>query len=152
EKELKDAGFEKVTAREANSEPVGAKPDEVLTVDPREGDEVTKGTAITFTYASGESSVPDMTGLTASAARKLAKENGFTKVEVTEEVSDETAGQVFRQTPPPDSRRKRTDTITLVVAKARPQPTPTPTEPESSTSSSPTGPTSEPTGSESSGG
>ncbi|MFX4273411.1 Stk1 family PASTA domain-containing Ser/Thr kinase [Propionibacteriaceae bacterium Y1685] len=151
EKKLADAGFEDVTAEESTNEPLDAKPDEVLSVDPDEGEAVTKGTKITLTYATGEASVPNMVGLTRDAAEQLAKENGFTNVKVTEEESDQTAGEVIRQDPPADSRRKRTDEITLVIAKEKPEPTPTPTQSQSAPTDNPSTPGSDPTGSESGG-
>jgi eukaryotic-like serine/threonine-protein kinase len=135
-KKLEDAGFTNVTRKAAGSESNDAKEDQVLRVDPGEGDTAALDDQITLTFATGESEVPVLTGKTAAQAISDAKTAGFTRVKtVTETTSEETADVVFKQNPEPGRREKRDKQITITVAKApaprppspTPSPTPTPT-------------------------
>jgi serine/threonine-protein kinase len=131
-KKLEDAGFTNVTKKAAGSESNDAKEDQVLRVDPGEGDTAALDDEITLTFATGESEVPVLTGKTAAQAISDAKTAGFTRVRtVTETTSEETADVVFKQNPEAGRREKRDKQITITVAKAPapqpPSPTPTPT-------------------------
>ncbi|GAB2593488.1 Stk1 family PASTA domain-containing Ser/Thr kinase [Microlunatus antarcticus] len=142
EKTLRDAGFTNVDSTEATSEDADAKEGEVLSVSPVEGTEVALTDEITVTYATGRSSVPDVSSFPQAAAEKALRDAGFSKVSVTRQVSSETAGTVISQNPDPGSKASRSTTIKLVVAQAAPAPSPTPTqtpdEPSASPSASPT--------------
>jgi eukaryotic-like serine/threonine-protein kinase len=131
-KKLEDAGFTNVTRKAAGSESNDAKEDQVLRVDPGEGDTAALDDQVTLTFATGESEVPVLTGKTAAQAISDAKTAGFTRVKtVTETTSEETADVVFKQNPEPGRREKRDKQITITVAKAPaprpPSPTPAPT-------------------------
>ena len=127
EERLKEAGFDSVETNPASSEPNDADPGQVLTVSPREGSTVARATKVTITYATGESTVPNLTGVSRDRAEADAEAAGF-KVRFSEEESDQPAGIVISQNPEADSQLARGETISLVVAVApKPSPTPTPT-------------------------
>jgi serine/threonine-protein kinase len=122
-KALEANGFTNVVALAAASEPVTAKANEVISVEPAEGASVTLDTPIKVFYASGMGEVPNFFGLTRDDAVQTAKNNGF-KVDFKEDDSTMPTGTVFQQNPGAGSNVKRTTTIHLVLAKA---PTPPPT-------------------------
>jgi serine/threonine-protein kinase len=143
-KKLEDAGFTNVSKKAATSESNDAKADEVLRVDPGEGDTAALDDQITLTFATGESEVPVLTGKTAAQAISDAKTAGFTRVRtVTETTSSETADVVFKQNPQAGRREKRSKQIVITVAKA---PAPPPPSPSPSATPTPT-PTPTPQGS-----
>ena len=121
----------------ATSEEPDAKEDEVLDVEPGEGDTAALDDDIVLTYATGESAVPVLTGKTPEQALSDARTAGFTNVEqVEQETDDRTAGVVFKQNPEAGQREKRSKEITITVAVApppEPEPTPTPTPDPSAT-------------------
>ncbi len=124
--ELKNNGFTNVTALPAENEPASAKPDEVLSIDPAEGAQVTLDTKVTVYYASGMSKVPLVTNFTEENAIAQLKDAGFTNLRVlTKEDETHAAGTVIKQDPDAFTMQKRTTRITLTVAIA---PTPTPSE------------------------
>ena len=126
EDRLNDAGFDSVEAKAATSEPDDAKAGQVLNVSPKEGSTVALSTKVTITYATGESTVPNLVGVTVSRAESDAKDAGF-KVRITERETDEQpAGLVISQDPDANTKLARGETISIVVAKT-PKPTPTPT-------------------------
>jgi beta-lactam-binding protein with PASTA domain len=136
---LNDAGFDSVDPKAASSEPNDAKAGEVLTVSPKEGSTVPLSTKVTITYATGESTVPNLVGVTRDRAEADAKEAGF-KVRFSNVASDEQpAGLVVSQDPEANSTLERGSTISLEVA-VTPSPTPTPTP----TTSAPEPPTTAP--------
>jgi len=142
---LNEAGFDSVDAKAASSEPNDAKAGEVLTVSPKEGSTVALSTKVTLTYATGESTVPNLVGVNRERAEADAKSAGF-KVRFTEEETDEQpAGLVMSQDPDAGSMLARGETISVVVAVA-PKPTPPPTPPPTTAPPSlPTTPTPAPT-------
>ncbi len=157
EKALADAGFTNVSTEAASSEEVDAKADEVLDVDPAEGESAALDEEIRLSYATGESVVPVLTGKTPEQAVADARAAGFTDVKrVNRETDGETAGVVFRQNPDAGKREKRSREITITVAvapppdpepepKPEPKPEPTPTPTPSSEPSETPDPTPEPT-------
>ena len=144
EKTLAKAGFDNVSKTAAKTEDSGAKEDEVLSVSPSEGTLTPLADQVTLTYATGKSVVPDFSGVTEDAAKRLASEAGFQKAPTfTQQIStNDLAGTVISQTPAANTKAGRKDTIKLVIAQA-PEPTPpasTPpaSTPPASTSASPT--------------
>ncbi|GAA1829125.1 Stk1 family PASTA domain-containing Ser/Thr kinase [Microlunatus capsulatus] len=144
EQALEDAGFTNVSTEAATSEEADAEEDEVLDVDPGEGETAALDDEIVLTYATGESAVPVLTGKTPEQALSDARTAGFTNVKrVEKETDEETAGVVFEQNPEAGKREKRSKEITITVAVApppAPEPTPTPTptpEPEPSDTPAP---------------
>jgi serine/threonine-protein kinase len=115
----------------------------VLSVSPKEGSTVALSAKVTLTYATGESTVPNLVGVNRDRAEADAKSAGF-KVRFTEEETDEQPpGLVTSQDPDSGSMLARGETISVVVAVA-PKPTPTPTPPAKSappTSAPPSTPT-----------
>ena len=147
EDRLNDAGFDSVEAKAASSEPNDAKAGQVLSVSPKEGSTVALSAKVTLTYATGESTVPNLVGVNRDRAEADAKSAGF-KVRFTEEETDEQPpGLVTSQDPDSGSMLARGETISVVVAVApKPTPTPTPTPPPTSAPpSTPTTPTPAPT-------
>ncbi|SDR68025.1 serine/threonine protein kinase [Friedmanniella luteola] len=143
EKALADAGFTNVSTEAATSEDADAEENEVLAVDPGEGDTAALDDEIVLSYATGESAVPVLTGKTPEQALSDARTAGFTNVKrVDQETDDETAGVVFKQNPDAGEREKRSKQITITVAVAPPPPEPDPTTPpptpEASESPAPT--------------
>jgi serine/threonine-protein kinase len=150
-KQLTDLGFLNVTSEVDPNEPLTARADEVTAVTPAEGATVTLNTPIVVHYATGESPVPNFTGLDQESAEDAANEAGFTKVVFVTEPSDATEGTVISQEPGRGQVVPRTTTIRLTLAgpmPVTPSPTPTPTQtpspsPTPTTSEEPDG---EPTG------
>ena len=103
---------------------------------PKSGSTVPLSTKVTITYATGESSVPNLVGVTRERAESDAEDAGF-KVRFTEvETEKQPAGLVLSQDPDAGTELARGETIALVVAKApkpKPTPTPTPTQTKSET-------------------
>lgn len=77
ENRLNDAGFDSVDPKPASSEPDDAKAGQVLSVSPKEGSTVPLSTKVTITYATGESTVPNLVGVTVERAESDAKDAGF---------------------------------------------------------------------------
>ena len=174
-KRLADAGFTNVKAEPATTEPIAAKKDQVLSVQPGEGEPAALDEQITITYATGKSRVPVLTEATVDRARDIAREAGFSNLRVVERESSEPAGLVIKQNPDAGELVSRDTRLTLTVAVPKepepapttnppkptksptktaeptktpdPSPTPTPTGEEESPSPSPTpSPTPTPTG------
>ena len=127
EKILSDEGFENVTAEAASDEPKEAQENEVTAISPDEGSEVSLDTTITLTYATGQSEVPNWSGVNRDVVESSANEKGFTNVKFKEEESDEPVGTVIRQDPAPFSMVDRDAEITVVLAKEKPEPSPSAT-------------------------
>jgi eukaryotic-like serine/threonine-protein kinase len=134
ESSLNDAGFESVDAKAASSEPNDAEAGQVLSVSPKEGSTVALSSKVTLTYATGESTVPNLVGVTRDRAEADAKSAGF-KVRFTEDETDkQPPGLVMSQDPNAGSKLARGETISVVVAVApKPTPTPKPTPPPPTT-------------------
>ena len=128
-------GFTKITAVEAVNEPVTAQANKVITLNPVEGATIAKTTAITVTYATGKSKVPNLVGYSRDTAIKAAQDAGFTKYKIVEQESTQAVGTVLATTPAADTLVDRTTELTIVVARTlvTPPPTVTVTAPPPST-------------------
>lgn len=95
-KTLEDAGFEVDTTEEDGPEDEG----EVTKQSPAGGGEADEGSTVELTVASGNNTVPDVTGLSQSDAENELEEAGY-KVSTTEVDVDDIAddGKVVKQTP-----------------------------------------------------
>ncbi|MFJ2829457.1 Stk1 family PASTA domain-containing Ser/Thr kinase [Streptomyces sp. NPDC087263] len=112
---LEDEGF-KVKLRHVEST---EDPGTVLEQDPEGGDKVEKGTEITLTVAkeADKSTVPDLTGKTASEARELLAENDLKLGDTTEVDNGAEAGTVVGQSVPSGEEVDPGSTIDIQVAK-----------------------------------
>jgi beta-lactam-binding protein with PASTA domain len=92
---LEDKGFKVKLRHKVSTEDAGT----VLEQDPAGGESVEKGTEITLTVAKAaeKSTVPDLTGTTASEARELLAENDLELGDTTEVESGAEAGTVVGQ-------------------------------------------------------
>ena len=128
-------GFTKITAVEAVNEPVTAQANKVITLNPVEGATIAKTTAITVTYATGKSKVPNLVGYSRDTAIKAAQDAGFTKYKIVEQESTQAVGTVLATTPAADTLVDRTTELSIVVARTlvTPPPTVTVTAPPPST-------------------
>ncbi len=118
--ELVALGFEpgniRSTKADPANEPIDAKAGSVIAVSPT--GKAVADAAITLTIATGESKVPELTGMTQNRAIETAKAAGF-EVEVNvQKTADQPEGVVFEQNPPKDSTLKRDTPITITVAEA----------------------------------
>lgn len=115
---LTQAGFTKVTAVPATTEPPTAVVDTVISINPAEGATIAKNTPITVTYATGKSAFPNLLGYDKAAAVQKAKDAGFANVTVKDVESTSTPGTVIDTNPKADAVVDRTTAVTLLVAKA----------------------------------
>ena len=118
--QLKELGFTAVNADVDPNEPVTAVADAVTSVNPVEGAEVALDTPIKVLYATGESMVPNFTGMTEDQAMAEADRSGFRDVRTSSEPSDATPGTVISQKPTRGEVVSRTTRIQLVFAEAKP--------------------------------
>ena len=128
--QLKSLGFSNVHPLADPNEPVTAKANEVTDINPAAGATIAVDTAITVYYATGKSTVPNFRGMTQAEAQSAATKAGF-NVTFQNAPSDETAGEVFKQSVPFDAVVSRTTKITLSIAvpntpSASPSPSTTP--------------------------
>ena len=123
---LEKAGFTNITETPAQSEPISAVKDEVLSLTPGEGTTIALDQQISISYATGKSPVPNLVNRTEGQAEQDAQAAGFDTKSVSKE-SDQPAGLVIGQNPTAGTRLDRGDSITITVAK--PKPTPPPTTP-----------------------
>ncbi|WP_296139581.1 Stk1 family PASTA domain-containing Ser/Thr kinase [uncultured Tessaracoccus sp.] len=128
--ELQAVGFEgKVETRKADpaNEPIDAVAGQVLSADPS-GQVRVDGT-VTLTLATGESTVPGLTGMNEQRARDVAGDRGF-QIEVEEvETADHDEGIVFDQDPKEGSTKSRQEPVRVKIAVAPvTQPTETPSD------------------------
>ena len=124
---LEKLNFTNIQSNKAKSENPNAKPGEVLTISPREGETVPLDTKIVIRYATGKSNVPDFDGLTRTAAIRVANEAGFDDPAFVERESSQPAGTVIAQDPTAGAKADRDTTIRLVLATAPSPPEPPPT-------------------------
>ena len=138
EKTLRNAGFTKVRTEPATTEDLTAKEGEVLTVSPDEGTSTPLADQVTVTYATGKSTVPDVSSFPQAAAEKALADAGFKKVTTSTQESSQTAGTVVSQSPDAGTETSRSTTIKLVIAEpaAPPSSAPpsTPSDPDTSPS------------------
>ena len=115
---LSGLGFTNVTSVDASSEDPTATPGTVLNVNPSSGEAVSLDTKITLTIATGDSEVPQLTGLSLDAAKERASNAGF-NLTVEEVITDEAPeGQVIEQSVRQGQSAPRSEPITVKVAKA----------------------------------
>ncbi len=145
EAELTAAGFsaDHITRVDAQQpEPLDATKNEVLAVDPKEGETVAVDTDITLTVATGKSEVPSLLGKLADAAAQDAQAAGFTTKVKTVLDNKDPEGSVIAQSIDAGKLVDRGTTIVISVAKPKPQPKPKPkpkpTTPAPSPSDTPT--------------
>ncbi len=115
-------GFTNVKTVDADpkNEQLEAVPGSVIEVNPDVGQSAEADTEITLTIATGNSIVPELTGISFDAAEERARGKGFTLTK--EEVEDGTvpAGQVLEQGVEAGKAAPRSEAITVKVAKAPP--------------------------------
>ena len=145
---LEKVGFTNITETPADTEPISAVKDEVLSLSPGEGTVTALDDQITLTYATGKSPVPNLVNRTEGQAEQDAQGAGFDTKSVTKE-SEQPAGLVIGQNPTAGTKLERGDTITITVAKPKPTPPPVTPPPISPPPSPPSG---SPSGSPSTGG
>ena len=131
---LEDLNFSNVKKVAAKSENSDAKPGEVTSIAPKEGETVPLDTKITVRYATGKSEVPNFEGLSRAAAIRIANDAGFDDPVFSNRESSQPAGTVIAQSPRAGANVDRDTTIklTLATAPSPPEPPPTtkqPTEP-----------------------
>ncbi len=116
---LEDKGFNVST----NTVDGGGQKDTVLSTDPPAGTQAQQGSKVTMNVSKGNqpSAVPDVRGQTATQAKQILKQAGFTNVNTqTVDVGGNTqfAGRVVDQNPPGGSTIDGDQQITLFVAKS----------------------------------
>lgn len=113
-----DAGLTIGTVFEKTDE---EEPGTVIVQEPDPGEEIKPGTEIDLAVAKRESvTVPELTGLRASEARRRAREAGFVPRVETKRVPDtrrteKAVNTVTKQVPAPGSQSKRGSDVTLTV-------------------------------------
>jgi len=96
-KTLEDAGFDVTTTEKDSQEDQG----QVLEQSPSSGVKADDGSKIKLTVASGQNTVPDVTGLSESDAKSQLEDAGFKVTTTTVDVTDvQDDGNVTKQTPP----------------------------------------------------
>ncbi len=128
---LEDLNFSNVKKVAAKSENSDAKPGEVTSISPKEGETVPLDTKITVRYATGKSEVPNFEGLSRAAAIRIANDAGFDDPAFSDQESSQPAGTVIAQSPRAGANVDRDTTIklTLATAPSPPEPPPTTKEP-----------------------
>jgi eukaryotic-like serine/threonine-protein kinase len=128
---LEDLNFSNVKKVAAKSENSAAKPGEVTSISPKEGETVPLDTKITVRYATGKSDVPNFEGLSRAAAIRIANDAGFDDPVFSDQESSQPAGTVIAQSPRAGANVDRDTTIklTLATAPSPPEPPPTTKEP-----------------------
>lgn len=144
EQAIEDAGLTlgSVTTQDSPDQ----EKDHVVSSRPDPGTDAAQGDRVDLVIASGEVTVPDLTGMTEEAARTALGELNL-PVETELRESDEEEGTVLEQDPEAGKVDVGT-TITLILAKARPvtETTTITTTPSTSTTDEPTDPsTTDPT-------
>ena len=128
---LEDLNFSNVKKVAAKSENSDAKPGEVTSISPKEGETVPLDTKITVRYATGKSEVPNFEGLSRAAAIRIANDAGFDDPAFSDQESSQPAGTVIAQSPRAGANVDRDTNIklTLATAPSPPEPPPTTKEP-----------------------
>jgi serine/threonine-protein kinase len=142
---LEKLNFTNIQSNKAKSENPNAKPGEVLSISPREGETVPLDTKIVIRYATGKSKVPNFQGVSRSAAVRIANEAGFDDPVFVERESSQPAGTVIAQNPEAGARVDRDTTIKLALATAPSPPEPPPTTQEPTEEPTTKAPTKSPT-------
>jgi eukaryotic-like serine/threonine-protein kinase len=106
-----------------------ASQDEVLKVEPPEGESVPEGTKVTLTVSNGKvREVPDVVGLSQEEATRVLRNAGFTVVvQNGPEVPADQAGKVTDQSPNGKEKKPTGTRVTIKVSQPEPETDPTPT-------------------------
>ncbi|MCG5438549.1 Stk1 family PASTA domain-containing Ser/Thr kinase [Micromonospora foliorum] len=106
-----------------------ASQDEVLKVEPPEGESVPEGTQVTLTVSNGKvREVPDVVGLGQEEATRVLRNAGFTVVvQDGPEVPAAQAGNVTDQSPNGNEKKPTGTRVTIKVSQPEPETDPTPT-------------------------
>ncbi len=121
---LKLAGL-RLNSQVVVEEKADAEPNEVLRVDPVEGIQVPANSEVKIAVASGDITVPQVTGLTLEKAQEQLEALGFRARIGPDEFSDEPPGTVVKQDPAPKTKQPR-DSLVVLTRSSGPSPTPTP--------------------------
>ncbi|WP_405737470.1 Stk1 family PASTA domain-containing Ser/Thr kinase [Streptomyces sp. NBC_01537] len=113
---LEDKGFDVKSTHVVS----GKDPGTVLSQDPEGGTKAEKGSTITLKVAKAadKSTVPDLTGLTVSQAKKRLEDNDLVLGSTTDVDSSATAGTVVGQSIQPDKKVKTGTAVDVDVVKA----------------------------------
>lgn len=122
ETELRNAGFDVKTVDQVSTV---KDPGIVVGQDPAAGSKQPKGTVITLkvTVEPEKINVTDVKGYTKDAALARLRQDGFTNINTTSDVSQDgsaPAGTVMSQTPPGGSSATKDDPINLVISTGPP--------------------------------
>ncbi|MVA74784.1 Stk1 family PASTA domain-containing Ser/Thr kinase [Auraticoccus sp. F435] len=127
---LREAGFEDVKVEEATNEPPDAQAEEVLEVTPAEGSEAPLETEVTLVVATGESELPDWSGLNRAGVQQNAEQLGFTDVQFEDRESDEVdPGLVVGTDPEAGTTIDRDDRVVVYLATEPEEPEPSQSAP-----------------------
>ena len=121
----------------------GGAPGTVTSCSPAPGTKVNKGSTVTLTYVASLVTVPDVVGLSQSAAQGQLASKGFS-VNVQQRQATSNPGVVLSQNPAGGTQQQRGSTVTIVVSQVVSPTTPTSPPPTTPTSPPPTTPTSPP--------
>ena len=113
ENTLRNAGFDSVETEEVDST---APADQVVEVNPREGQSVDPGTTVTLQVSDGDAAVPDVTGQQQAAATQKLRDAGFTNVTPEQVDSPQPEGTVVATDPSHGEQASADDLITLQVS------------------------------------
>lgn len=95
----------------------------VINTDPEPGEEIATGSTVTVIVSSGPANtnkkVPDLTGMTQSAAKALLESMGLQLGEVTQEESDKPEGTVIGQTVAEGTEVAEGTKVGITIAKAK---------------------------------
>ncbi|MEU4526861.1 Stk1 family PASTA domain-containing Ser/Thr kinase [Micromonospora ureilytica] len=105
-----------------------ASEDEVLKVEPPEGESVPENTKVTLTVSNGKiRDVPDVVGLGQEEATRVLRNQGFVvSVQDGPEVPADQAGKVTDQTPNGNEKKPTGTKVTIKVSQPEPESDPTP--------------------------
>jgi serine/threonine-protein kinase len=118
ENTLRNAGFDSVQTEEVDST---APADQVVDVNPREGQSVDPGTTVTLQVSDGDAAVPDVTGQQQAAATQKLRDAGFTNVTPEQVESPQPKGTVVATDPSHGEQASADDLITLQVSAGEEQ-------------------------------
>jgi serine/threonine-protein kinase len=112
----------------------------VVSVDPKEQQDVPQGSTVTVGIGKGnQAQIPDLSGLSEAQARQRLSDLGFHNVSAPSQLTDDpdAVNTVTGQSPSPGTTRKLSDRITIFIGKLAEVSSPTPSVTESSGSPTP---------------
>ena len=112
-KTLDDAGFDVTSTEEDSSKPQN----EVLSQSPSAGGKADDGSKIKLKIASGQNTVPDVTGLQESDAKAQLQDAGFKVKAKTVDVTDQTEDGLVQTQDPTGGTADVGSTVTLEIGK-----------------------------------